>query len=80
MDPYRRYYGLNKDSLNLRESWLRDLAALKSKIIGGNQYGIYKSLITLDKNHRAGRCLRRVMGKVQTGLTHVEVNITTGKE
>ena len=33
-----------------------------------------------DKQCRAGQCLFREMGKVQTCLTHVEVNTTTGKE
>ena len=36
--------------------------------------------MTREKQHRAGQRLRHTMGKVQTGLTHAEVNNTTGKE
>ena len=53
---------------------------MKAKENGRNQYGIYRSLMIRDKQCRAGQCLFREMGKVQTGLTHVEVNTTTGKE
>ena len=36
--------------------------------------------MTREKKHRAGRRLRRAMGKVHTGLTYLEVNNTTDKE
>ena len=36
--------------------------------------------MTREKQRIAGQCLHRAMGKVQTGVTHVEVNTTTGKE
>ena len=68
------------DSLNLRESWLRDIVDLKEKENGWNQDVIYKSLMTQENKHIAGRRLCRAMGKFQAGLTHVEVNTTTSKE
>ena len=53
---------------------------LKAKENEGDQDSIYKSLITQEKQHRAGQRSHHAMGKVQTGLTHVELNTTTGKE
>ena len=36
--------------------------------------------MTRKNQRRAGILLRRAMGKVQTGLTHIEVNTTTVEE
>ena len=36
--------------------------------------------MTRKNQRRAGILLRHAMGKVQTGLTHIEVNNTTDKE
>lgn len=41
----QRYYTLKKDADDLRESWLKDLAAIKAKEAGGSQDAIYKSSI-----------------------------------
>ena len=68
-----RYYTLKKDADSLRESWLRDLAAIKAKEKGGNQEAIYQSLLLRERQRKAGRRLRRAMGKVQHGLTQIEV-------
>lgn len=75
---YHRYYELKKNAAQLRESWLKDLAALKAKHHGGNQEGIYKSLLTREKQRRAGRRLRRAMGKLHSGLTGVQVLTAQG--
>ena len=36
--------------------------------------------MTQEKKLRAGRRLCCAMGNIQSGLTHIEVNTTTGKE
>ena len=77
---YHLYYKLKKDALKLREYWLRDIVALKEKENGVNQEVIYKKIMNWEKQLRVGRRLQRATVKSQTGLTHVEVNTTTGKE
>ena len=43
---YCRYHEFKNDALKLIESWIRYIAALKSKENWENQYGINKSLVT----------------------------------
>ena len=54
--------------------------SLKAKEHGENQDGIYKGVMTQEEQCGARRRLCRAMGKVQTCLTHVEVNTISSKE
>ena len=65
---------MKKDADDLRESWLRDLAAIKAKEKGGDQESICQSLLLRERQRVAGRRLRRTLGKVNEGLTSVEVD------
>jgi len=44
-ESYQQYYLLKKDAVSLRESWLLDLAAIKSKFTGSYQQSTYNNLI-----------------------------------
>ena len=72
-EAYKKYYALKKDADQLRETWLRDLAAIKARDEGGDQEAIYQSMLLRERQHTAGRRLRRVTGKLQKGLTKVSV-------
>ena len=54
---YRRYYALKKNALHLRETWLRDLAAMKAKEDGGDQETIYNNLLHRESQQRSARRL-----------------------
>lgn len=60
----------------MRESWFRDLAAIKAKESGGDQENIYQSLLLREQQRTAGCRLRRALGKLSKGLT----TATTGDE
>ena len=42
---FQQYYSLKKQAADLRETWLKDLAALRAKTHGGDQDTIFKSLL-----------------------------------
>ena len=48
-DACARYYALKKDVDDLRESWLKDLAAIRAKEKGGDQSKIYSALLLRDR-------------------------------
>ena len=78
---YKHYFELKKDADNLRESWLRDLAAIKANEDGGDQETIYHNLLERERQRRASRRLRRVMGKINSGgLNKVIAPNTDGTE
>lgn len=84
---YKRYYELKKDADELRDSWLRDLAAIKAHESGRDQDSIYQCLRLREQQRVAGRRLRQAMGKVSSGLTkatytdqHNDTQEATSKE
>ena len=78
-DSYKRYYELKAIAQELRESWLMELAAIKAKELGGNQYQYYNQLITQERQRISSRRMKRVFGKINGGgLTHVTVTDADG--
>ena len=57
---YKNYYGLKKEAHKLRETWLRDLAAQKAQMDGGDQETIFNNLLHRERQRIAARRLRRV--------------------
>ena len=66
-EAYKRYYELKQEADTLRETWLRDLAAMKAQEGDGDQETIYSNLLEGERQRRAARRLRRVMGKCISG-------------
>ena len=50
---YKKYYVLKKDAANLRETWLKDLAAMKAQQDGGDQDTIYTTMLHRERQCRA---------------------------
>ena len=53
-NAYCWYYKFKKYALNLIDSWIRYFADQKAKEKGIHQYGVYKSLVTWEKQRREG--------------------------
>ena len=63
---YQRYYELKAVAHELRESWLMELAAIKTKEIGGNQHQHYKNLILQERQRISSRRMKRIFGKLKS--------------
>ena len=75
-DSHLRYYQLKQEAINLRESWLKDLSAIQDKSNGQNQDTIYANLIRQEKQRRAGRRLKIMLGKCNgKGFDKVSVKV-----
>ena len=73
-ESYRRHYLLKQQASSLRESWLLDLAAAKAKVSGTCQNSMCINLMRQERQRRAGRRLKRVLGKgIGRGLIKVSV-------
>ncbi len=71
-ESYKSYYELKKDANSLRESWLQDLAATKSKESKTNQQVYYNLMLTRERQRQASRWMKRILGKNHAGgLTKV---------
>ena len=51
-EAYKRYYELKKEADSLRETWLRDLAAMKANEEGGDQETIYNNLLERERQRK----------------------------
>jgi len=66
-ESFKRYYSLKLYTIELRELWLHNLAAIKAKHSGNCQQSIYNNLIQQERQRRVGRRLKRVTEKTYFG-------------
>ena len=48
-ESYQRYYALKKQAVNIRESWLLELATVQAKFDGGDQSVKYTTMLLHEK-------------------------------
>ena len=78
-ESYKRYYNLKTIAWELRESWLMELAAIKAKQYGGDQYKHYSNLIAQERQRIASRRMKGAMGKLHgNGITTAQVTQNDG--
>ena len=78
-ESYKRYYELKLIAHELRESWLMELAAIKAKEYGGDQFTYYNNLTLQERERLASRRMKRILGKLNGhGLTQAIVTQEDG--